>query len=59
MNNLSHQANQQDQPKQEMTNTAQTQQVKADQRGQVQTPENSRVDVFEFEPNGFMSHGRW
>jgi len=26
---------------------------------QLMTPENNIVDVFEFEPVGFMSKGRW
>ncbi len=59
MNTVSHNANQDDQRKETVENQSKRYQNQADKRGLVSTPRNSVVDVFEFEPVGFMSNGRW
>ncbi len=59
MNTVSHNANQDDQRKETVENSSRHYQNKADNRGQMNTPRNSSVDVFEFEPTGFMSDNRW
>ena len=59
MNTVSHNANREDQYKETVENESKYYQNKADQRGQTNTPRNSSVDVFEFEPTGFMSDSRW
>ena len=59
MNTVSHNANQEDQYKETVENDSRHYQHQADKRGQASTPKNSSVDVFEFEPTGFMSDSRW
>ena len=59
MNSISHNANQDDQRKETVERASEHYQHKADNRPQANTPKNSTVDVFEYEPTGFMSNGRW
>ena len=58
MQKLSHNANQEDQQL-ETVESNKYYQEKADNRPNANTPKNNHVDVFEFEPSGFMSNGRW
>jgi len=59
MNTVSHNANQEDNRKEMRQQPSASFHDKAEKRNQTNTPQNNRVDVFEFEPNGFMSNGRW
>ena len=59
MNTVSHNANQDDQQKESIDPITGHCVSKAEKRPQSITPKNEQVDVFEFEPNGFMSQSRW
>jgi len=59
MNTVSHNANQEDQQKEVMDNTSADKASKAEARQRSTTPRNNNINVLEFEPNGFMSKGRW
>ncbi len=59
MNTVSHNANQEDQQKETPDGGTTQYSSKAETRPQTKTPRNESVDVYEFEPNGFMSRGRW
>ncbi len=59
MNTVSHNANQEDQQKEVKDSTSTGKASKAETRQRATTPRNDNINVFEFEPNGFMSRGRW
>jgi hypothetical protein len=59
MKTVSHNANQEDQQKEAEDSMSGHGVSNAEKRPQSTTPKNDQVDVFEFEPGGFMSQGRW
>ncbi len=59
MNTVSHNANQQDQQQESEDSMSGHCVSNAEKRLYSTTPKNDQVDVFEFEPNGFMSQRRW
>lgn len=59
MNTVSHNANQEDQQKEVAGNASADKVSKAESRQQATTPRHNNINVFEFEPSGFMSRGRW
>ena len=59
MNTVSHNANQEDQQKESTDPISGHCLSKAEKRSLSKTPKNDQIDVFEFEPNGFMSQTRW
>lgn len=59
MNTVSHNANEEDRRKEPADAASNHYSSKAESRSTVKTQRNETVDVFEYEPNGFMSRGRW